>query len=101
MSKITLVTGLWNIGREGLTEGWSRSFQHYLDKFSQLLEVDCNLIIYGEKELEDFIKGKRNTEKTQFIHRSLDWFRENDYFEKIQNIRNNTEWSNQVGWLSE
>jgi len=101
MSKITLVTGLWNIGRDGLTEGWSRSFQHYLDKFSQLLEVDCNLIIYGEKELEDFIKGKRNTEKTQFIHRSLDWFRENDYFEKIQNIRNNPEWSNQVGWLSE
>ena len=101
MSKITLVTGLWNIGRDGLTEGWSRSFQHYLDKFTQLLELDCNLIIYGEKELEDFIKGKRNTEKTQFIYRSLDWFKENDYYEKIQNIRNNPEWSNQVGWLSE
>jgi len=30
MSKITLVTGLWNIKRDELEEGWSRSFQHYL-----------------------------------------------------------------------
>ena len=45
MSKITLVTGLWNIGRDNLQEGWSRSYQHYLDKFSQLLDVKENLII--------------------------------------------------------
>ena len=56
MSKITLVTGIWNIGREGLTEGWSRSFQHYLDKFEKLLEVDCNMIIFGDKELEEFVQ---------------------------------------------
>ena len=49
MSKITLVTGIWNIGRDGLQEGWSRPFQHYLDKFSQLLEVDANMIIFGEE----------------------------------------------------
>ena len=46
MSKITLVTGIWDIGRSGLTEGWSRPYQHYLDKFEKLLEVDCNLIIF-------------------------------------------------------
>jgi hypothetical protein len=33
MDKLTLVTGLWDIGRGNLTEGWSRSFNHYLDKF--------------------------------------------------------------------
>ena len=32
-SNVTLVTGLWDIGRGDLQEGWSRSFQHYLDKF--------------------------------------------------------------------
>ncbi len=35
MSNITLVTGLWDIGRGNLTEGWSRSFDGYLEKFKQ------------------------------------------------------------------
>ena len=37
---LTLVTGLWDIGRDQLQEGWSRTFNHYLEKFSQLLELD-------------------------------------------------------------
>jgi phosphoglycolate phosphatase-like HAD superfamily hydrolase len=55
MSKITLVTGLWDIGRGDLQEGWSRSFQHYLDKFQQLLQVDVNMIIFGDEELENYV----------------------------------------------
>ena len=51
MNSITLVTGLWDIGRGDLQEGWSRSFQHYLDKFAQLLKVDVNMIIFVDDEL--------------------------------------------------
>lgn len=58
MSKITLVTGLWNIGRDNLKEGWSRTYQHYLDKFSQLLDVKENLIIFGDNELKEFVFKK-------------------------------------------
>ena len=101
MSKITLVTGIWNIGRDGLQEGWSRPFQHYLDKFSQLLEVDTNMIIFGEEDLKDFVFSKRSRENTQFITRPLDWFRDNEFFDMIQKIRTNESWSNQVGWLKE
>jgi hypothetical protein len=101
MSKITLVTGIWNIGRDGLQEGWSRPFQHYLDKFSQLLEVDANMIVFGEEELKDFVFSKRSRENTQFITRPLDWFRNNEFFDMIQKIRTNESWSNQVGWLKE
>ena len=36
MSKITLVTGLWDLGRGELTEGWSRPYEtHYLTKFNE------------------------------------------------------------------
>jgi len=101
MSKITLVTGLWNLGRENLTEGWSRSFQHYLDKFKQLLSFDTNLIIFGDDELETFVNENRDKSKTQFIKRDLSWFRNNDYYDKIQKIRNNPDWYNQVGWLKD
>ena len=38
--KITLVTGLWDIGRGELGEGWSRSFNHYIDKFKEFIEFE-------------------------------------------------------------
>jgi O-methyltransferase len=97
----TLVTGLWNIGRDNLQEGWSRSFQHYLDKFQQLLQVDVNMIIFGDEELEKFVLNNRRSENTQFVRRELSWFKNNDFYNKIQNIRTNPDWYNQVGWLSE
>ena len=100
MSKLTLVTGLWNIKRDGLSEGWSRSFQHYLDKFEQLLSVDNNLIIFGDSELEPFVWERRLKENTMFISRSQEWFK-NEFFNKIQEIRQKPEWLSQAGWLSE
>ena len=101
MSNITLVTGLWNIGRENLEEGWSRSFSHYLEKFEQLLKVEENLIIFGEKELEEFVWERREQSNTQFILRDKSWFIENEFYDKIQKIRTNPEWYNQSGWLKE
>ena len=101
MSNITLVTGIWDIGRENLTEGWSRPYQHYLDKFEKLLEVEENLIVFGDEELRDFVFKKRSQENTQFIVRPLSWFTNSEFFPLIQKIRNNPDWSNQVGWLKE
>lgn len=101
MNKITLVTGLWNIGRSHLQEGWSRTYQHYLDKFRQLLDVDVNMIIFGNEALEEFVYKIRKPENTQFIRRDTSWFKSNEFYDKIQNIRTNPDWYNQVGWLSE
>ena len=97
---VTLVTGLWNIKRDSLTEGWSRSFEHYLEKFDQLLKVENNMIIFGDPELESFVFERRSRENTQFIPRSQDWFK-NDIYDKIQKIRTNPSWYNQSGWLPE
>jgi hypothetical protein len=97
---ITLVTGLWDIGRGDLNEGWNRSFDYYLEKFDELLKLDCNLIIFGDQKLKDFVFSKRNESNTKFILRDLSWFKQNDYYQKIQNIRTNPNWYNQVGWLS-
>ena len=55
-NKITIVTGLWDIKRHELTEGWSRSYEeHYIEKFAKLLEIPYNLIIFGDKELKEFV----------------------------------------------
>jgi hypothetical protein len=101
MGNITLVTGLWDIGRGNLSEGWSRSFDHYLENFEKLLLIDNNLIIFGDDELETFVKERRRDENTQFINKSLDWFKNNEYYNKIQEIRTNPDWYNLSGWLKD
>jgi hypothetical protein len=101
MKKVTLVTGLWNLGRENLKEGWSRSYDHYLEKFKELLKVNENLIVFGDEELRKFVNENRSEEKTQFILRDLDWFKCNDYYKLIQKIRTNPDWYNMSGWLAD
>lgn len=101
MSKVTLVTGIWDIGRESLSKEWSRSYEHYLNKFEELLKVDNNLIIFGDNTLKEFVFEKRNNENTLFIERDITWFKNNEYFSLIQNIRNDANWLNQAGWLKD
>ena len=90
MNNLALVTGLWNIKRDQLTEGWSRSYEdHYLKKFDQLLQIDANLIVFGDKELESFVFQRRNQNKkilhvlsfcksfptkSEFCAKSCQWF---------------------------
>ena len=99
MSNITLVTGIWDIGRGDLSEGWSRPYQHYLEKFEKLLEIEENMIIFGDEELQKFVSDRRNSLNTQFILRPLSWFKNNEFFDKIQKIRTQENWLNRAGWL--
>lgn len=99
-NNLTLVTGLWDIKRSELSKDWSRSYDHYLEKFKQLLLVENNMIIFGESDLQDFVFEHRDRSNTQFIVRSQEWFK-NEFFEKIQKIRTNENWLSGAGWLQE
>ena len=101
MSNITLVTGIWDIGRGNLSEGWSRPYDHYLNKFEKLLEIDTNLIIFGDESLRDFVFKRRSESNTQFILRDLSWFTNSEFFDKVQKIRDKESWYSQAGWLKE
>ncbi len=98
---LTLVTGLWDIKRDSLGDGWNRSYNYYLDKLKQLLDVENNMIIFGDSELKDFVFKHRDNSNTLFVEKHLDWFKNNDYFNLIQKIRTNPKWYQQVGWLEE
>ena len=99
MNNITLVTGLWDIGRGNLEEGWSRSFEDYIEKFKQLIRVEENMIIFGDAELEKIVFSERERSNTQFILRDLNWFKNNEHYQQIQKIRTNPNWYNLSGWL--
>ena len=97
---MTIVTGLWNIKRDELSEGWSRSFEHYLQKFDDFLKIPYNMIIFGEEELRDYVFERRSEENTMFITRSQQWFK-GEFYDPIQKIRTNPEWIAQASWLGE
>jgi len=97
--KVTLVTGLWDIGRGEMNTSFERGYDHYLECFSKVLKLDVNLIVFGDKELKRFVQEHR-TDRIQFIERELSWFK-NEFYDKIQKIRNEEDWLNQVGWLAD
>ena len=99
--KITFVTGLWDIKRDSLSEGWNRNYTHYLEKFSELLKTPYNIIVYGDSELEKYVWERRERVNTQFIKRDISFFKENEFYKKIQHIRNDENWLKQSSWLSD
>ena len=99
---VTIVTGIWDIKRSELTEGWSRGFDHYLNNLQKLMKTDCNMIIFIEGKYKEFVEKHRKKENTLIVVRELDWFKSNgELYEKIQKIRLNPAWYNQSGWLPE
>jgi ABC-type branched-subunit amino acid transport system ATPase component len=102
MSNVTIVTGIWNIKRDELSEGWSRTYQHYLNNLEKLMKVSDNMIIYIEEEYKSFVEERRISNNTLIIIRELDWFKQNEHiFNKIQKIRTTPDWHNQTGWLTD
>jgi len=100
---VTVVTGIWDIKRDSLSEGWSRSFQHYLNNLEKLLKTPTNFIIFIESQYEDWVWERRDKSNTVVLVRELDWFKSNEFiFNKIQEIRTKPEWYNQSpSWLPE
>jgi len=96
---VTLVTGLWDIKRSELEGDWARQYQNYLDNFARLLEIDHNMIIFGDKSLEAFVWQRRKPSNTMFVLRDLEWFKHNEYYDQIQKIRTDPQWFSQIDWL--
>jgi GR25 family glycosyltransferase involved in LPS biosynthesis len=105
MSKnTTIVTGIWDLKRAELSEGWGRNFDHYLNHFKNLLAIqDINLAIFIDPEHEDFVWQHRKKDNTVVYHHTKDQFSGGffPFFDRVQKIRTNPQWLNQVGWLSE
>jgi FkbM family methyltransferase len=101
-SGVTIVTGIWNIKRDTLAEGWSRSFDHYLSHLDKLLKAPNNAIVFVQAEYVDWVWQRREKHNTLVVVKELDWFKSNEsIYNKIQEIRKDAKWQNQSGWLPE
>lgn len=99
---ITIVTGLWDLGRGDLNGWGKRDFNHYLENFLELLKTDCNMAIWIPKFLEKSVWEVRKKENTVIYFKENEDFKEwFPFFKEVQNIRTNESWRNFAGWLPE
>lgn len=105
MHNITLVTGIWDLGRSALSAGWSRSFDHYIDNFKLMLSStkQHNLVIFIDKKIENIVWEIRDRSNTVVIYHSSEDFDGNffPFREKIEKIRTSEAWLGQTGWLKD
>ena len=98
--EITIVTGLWDMGR-GSLESWAkRDFSHYKDRFFEMLEADAQMCVWIPSDLRADVERIRGDKPTKiFIKEISDFETWNPFFDKIQEIRKNENWLSQAGWL--
>jgi len=101
---LTVVTGLWDLRRDQLTEGWSRPFTHYLTHLDSFLKIPANLFLYLPPELHDYVWERRDRENTYVHPWTLDDVKSNfPFYDRVQEIRKDPEWYNftgEGGWLT-
>jgi hypothetical protein len=101
-NKVTIVTGMWDLGRGEINDSFKRSYDDYLNKMKLLLDTDVNMYIFVDKSDEEFIWKYRKKENTVVNNMSLEelkkWF---NFTDKTNEIRKNPEWLSQAGWLPE
>lgn len=101
-TNLTLVTALFDIGRGEMNTSFSRSFDHYKQCFSRLLNLkNFQMVIFCEPELESFIWQYRDKHNTKIVFKTLTDLREFPFYNEIQQIRNSNTWLSQAGWLGE
>lgn len=99
---VTIVTGLWDLGRGDL-KGWAtRSFETYKAHFYTLLKTDAQMCIWIPKDLEQEVRAIRENKPTAIYIKELEDFETwNPFFDEIQKIRTDEKWVNFAGWLGE
>ncbi len=99
-NKLTIVTGLFDIGRGALPEdGFKRSFDHYIEAFKKLLKIDLPMVIYLEPEYEHIVWEIRTPDNTHIVSKTLDDLRKFPFYDQVQKIRTDPKWLGQRAWI--
>ena len=87
-NNVTIVTGLWDLGRDKLDGGFDRKYQDYLNRLAALMKTPSNMLIYIDPKDEDFIWEHRERANTYVRHLTLPELRDKfEFFDLVQKIR--------------
>lgn len=101
LEEVTIVTGMWDLGRGNL-DGWAhRPFDAYKENFFKLLKANISMCIWIPSSLEEEVWSIRKKHNTKVYIKEVEdfktWF---PFFEEHETIRTNPTWYNSVEWLS-
>ena len=69
--EITIVTGLWDMGR-GSLESWAkRDFSHYKDRFFEMLEADAQMCVWIPSDLRADVERIRGDKPTKIFIKEI------------------------------
>lgn len=98
-SNFTIVSGLWNLNREG------RSFEeYYIPRFKEFLKIDSPMILFLPESLHELVWSIRKPSNTFIKKFELEDIRQlySPHWELTQKIRTDEKWLNMTGeggWL--
>ena len=91
MTKPTFVSALFNIDR---VDG--RKWDQYLKWFEETLKLQVPMVLFIEKELQDFIDEKRGDLPTQTIYQTIEDIPYYNLKDKIQGILDSDEYKEKM-----
>lgn len=102
-SNFTIVSCMFDLGRGELNNDFRRDFSHYIDRFKSLMRYEQPKVIFIEpkyrKQFEPLIKSSPGP--VYIIEKTVEEIRrEFPFWEALQRIRTDPNWSDQEGWLS-
>jgi hypothetical protein len=101
MNNLTIVTGLFDLGRDKLPDGFRRDFSHYIECFEKFLKATkaYPLIVYLEAENEHVVWKHRDRENTRVVIKTLQYLRDFPFHSHVQKLRTDSKWFGQSGWM--
>ena len=94
MSKVKVITALFDIGRENLGDG--RTMDQYLDWFKKTLQLKTHMVIYTEERFKEFVEEYRDPEYTEIRIQKIGEIPMYKHKEAINKILNDPEYISRI-----
>ncbi len=95
---ITFVTGVIDIGRDGLDASFKRPFDYYLAHFRKLLNLDYPMVVYGDERVDELVRA-RTHRPTMFKQFASTDIRQTPYFHDLNAVRVRNHATATQAWL--
>jgi len=103
-SNITLVSGMFDLGRCDLPDSFKRTFDQYVERFSRFLAYKFPKILFIQPEHYQYYVPylEQNPDYPVYIiNTTIQDIKNFEYYDLIQSVRQKPGWASQAGWLAE
>jgi len=98
-SSPTLVTAIFDLGRESLPPPFGRDTDHYRRHLPAVLSIDCPMVVYTDAAHLELVRELRGARPTRIQTLEPAALAANDLYAPVDRIRTDERWLAQADWL--